>query len=414
PLLQQSIELPGGRSYTLLLSGAADAPTLIAIPDDNSPLESGRSRLMVINAAADVPALQIVTEDGGVLVDDLAYGHSSAPITVDAGRYNLQTLVNGSSWFDLRVDLREYRQLTVIVMGTRQDWSTYQAETNVPGIAQMRFVNAIVPDAGAVDVYLDEDLFASDLTFGSASDVSEQPTTPASLRVVPAGQPSDTTPLLATTIAPNPGDYLTLIATGDAIDNRLITVNQNDIRLNDGEASITFVHLIPGMDTIRSGGTDGVLQEPVELDYAIPFTIITNAGNQNFIWQQAFGENSGDPLFEESLTLEPNTRYLYLISNRSDAPALVFEERVEPEIEIVQQEATTSVRWINAISGSQLSFSLDDTTQASNLVYGTSSDLQAIVPGEFNALIGSAEGSSSHPITLDPYTRYSVYAYGRA
>jgi len=414
PLLQQSIELPGGTTYTLLISGAADAPVLTAIPDDSSPLPSGRSRLMVINAAADVPALQIAGDDGNVLIDALAYGQSSAPISVDTGRYNLQALVDGSSWFDLRVDLREYRQLTVIIMGTHQEWSTYQAETDVPGIAQVRFVNAIVPDAGAVDVYLDDTLFASDLTFGSATELSEQPTTPASLRVIPSGQPAETTPILATTIAPNPGDYLTVIAAGDAVDNRFVSVNEGETRLNDGEVSITFVNLIPGIDTIRSGGTDGVLQQPVELDYGFPTTVITTAGDQDFIWQPAFGQNSGDPLFEGPLTLQANTEYLYLISNRSDAPALVFEHSVEPRTTTVQPQATTYVRWINAIPSSAITFALDDTSQVSGLAYATGSDLQPVVASAYSLTISSAEGSSNIPITLEPYKRYSVYAYGSA
>ncbi|MCC6613610.1 MAG: DUF4397 domain-containing protein [Anaerolineae bacterium] len=414
PILQQAIDLPGGTSYTLLLSGAADAPTLTAIPDDSSPLEAGRSRLLVINAAADVPSVQIANEDGGLLIDGLAYGHSSAPITVEAGRYNLQTLVGGSPWFDLRVDLRESRQITVIIMGTREQWSTSQTETNVPGLAEVRFVNAIVPDAGAVDVYLDETLLATDLTFGSATDLSEQPTTPASLRVVPAGQPADATPLLAASIAPNPGDRLTLIATGDAVNNRLVTFDEGQTRLNDGEVSLTFIQLIPGVDTIRSGGTDGVLQEPVELDYAIPTTVVTTAGDQSFVWQQAFGDNSGDPLFDSALTMQPNTAYLYLITNRTDAPALVFDHPVEGESTTVQPETTTLVRWINAIPDTPLSFSLDDTVQVTNLAYATSSDLQAIVPNDYGLVLSNAEGSSSTPVTLEAYKRYSIYAFGSA
>ena len=413
-LLQQTIELPGGTSYTLLLSGDANAPVLTAIPDDSSPLAIGRSRLMVINAAADVPAFQMADENGNVLIDGLAYGRSSPPISIDAGRYNLQMLVDGSRWFDLSLDLREFRQLTVIIMGTRQSWSMYQAETDVPGLAQIRFVNGIDPEAGAVDVYLDSTLLASDLAFGSATELSEQPTTPASLRIIPAGQAEDATPLLAATIAPNPGDALTLIAVGDAVNNRLVRYTGDETRLNDGEASITFVHLIPGIATIRSGGVDGVIQGQVELDYAVPATYVTNPGEQEFIWQQAFGDNSGDPLFEASLTLQPNTEYLYLISNRPDAPALVFEHSVEMQTTTVQAEVTTHVRWINAIPDSQISFALDDANQVSNLVYALGSDLQPVVAGDYSLQIASAAGSSSLIVTFDPYKRYSVYAYGSA
>ncbi len=416
PLVQQTMELSGGNSYTLLLSGDPAAPVLTAIPDDHSPLAVGHSRVMVINAVADVPSLQIRSEDGSALIDALAYGQSSAPITVEAGNVNLQTRIDGRRWFDLPLDLRELRQTTILIMGTRAAWTIYQAETDVPGLAQIRVFNGLDPEAGSVDVYLGDVQLAHDLAFGGVTDPSEQPTTTESLRIFPAGQDTNSVPLLATTLAPNPGDMLTLIAVGNAANNQLITFNDDSIVLNDGESSITFIHLIPGIDIIRSGGTDGVMQEPVELNYGQPVTFITNAGEQQFIWQPALvGDNSGDPLFESNITLAPNTHYLYLATNRADAPAVVLEHTVEVLPSTAQQEETnTQVRWINAIPDSQLSFSLDDMLQVSDLDSASASDVQMIAGGDFNLLVTSAAGSSSTPVTLTPYHRYSIYARGDA
>ncbi|MCA9902896.1 MAG: DUF4397 domain-containing protein, partial [Anaerolineae bacterium] len=415
PIVQQTIDLAGGNTYTLLLSGDPAAPTLTAIPDDHAPLAAGYSRVMVINAVADVPSLQVTGDGGSLLVDALAYGQSSAPITVEAGNVNFQTRIDGRRWFDLPLDLRELRQITVLIMGTRDNWTIDQAETDVPGQAQIRVFNGLDPETGSVDVYLGDTQLAHDLAFGGVTDPSEQPTTLTSLRIVAAGQAADSVPLLATTIAPSPGDVLTLIAVGNATNNRLITYNDDSVTLDEGEASITFIHLIPGIDTIRSGGTDGVMQEPVELDFGQPTTFTTIAGAQQFIWQPAFGDNSGDPLFESNLTLAPNTRYLYLITNREDAPAVVLERTVEVLASAAQQEqATTQVRWINAIPDSQLSFSLGDTVQVSDLGFASASDIQMIVGGDFNLLVTSVAGSSSTPVTLTPYHRYSIYARGDA
>ncbi len=181
-----------------------------------------------------------------------------------------------------------------------------------------------------------------------------------------------------------------------------------------GQAAISFVNLEPNAPALTLVGDEGDLPLPIELRYAdTARTFTVTAGEQFLIVQQGLDENNvPTTLFQDTLRLEAGTRYLYAITGRPDAPALLFATPVGQRQPRQAQVTNAHVRWVNVVPDTRITFAIDDTIVVQSLNPGQASSLQPITAGSYPVRIGSGLTSADSFITLAPFRRYSVYAFG--
>jgi hypothetical protein len=418
PWGQALLTLDGGAHYTLLLSGSAETPQFTLLRDDTTPLEAGRSRIAVIAADPQAAPATIALASGGTVAADLAYGQQSDAAVIPVGSDTLRVSVGDQVIDETEIDFAEARLYTILVTGSAEANGTSQVsyyETEVPGLAYLRIVQAVDPELGPMDFYLGDVRIAAEQVFGTTSDLISIPNELVNLFVVPTGSTPTDTPLLSYSLTPATGDIITVMAAGTGQNNRVVVHSEQRILLDAGQASIAFVNLDPNNPVLTAVGDAGALPLPLEVRYAsspLPFTI--SAGEQLIIWQQAVNENNAaDTLFQDMLNLEAGTRYLYVITGRTDSPALLFTSQVGERQPQPQQVLNSHVRWVNVVPDARITFALDDAIVAQSLNPGEASPLQPTAAGNYTLRIGSGLANAEAFISLEPFRRYSIYAFGK-
>lgn len=92
--ITREVLLEAGRPYTLLVTGTADASSLILLEDNRSTPPAGQARVTVAHAAEDASTVSFsafgeASTTPVLDVSRLAFGNATDPVTVDAGSYDL-------------------------------------------------------------------------------------------------------------------------------------------------------------------------------------------------------------------------------------------------------------------------------------------------------------------------------------
>lgn len=140
PALQATLTVERGRDYTVLAIGRSGDGSLRLLPlvDDNSTPAGGKAHVRFIHASPDAPAVDIVVRGASSPVfSNVAFGDASGYVPVDAGTYDFDVVVSGTSTIALqlngvRLDARAV--YTVIAVGLVGD-GTLQALPLVDAVA---------------------------------------------------------------------------------------------------------------------------------------------------------------------------------------------------------------------------------------------------------------------------------------
>ena len=92
--ITQEVLMEAGRPYTVVVTGVADATSLVLIEDNRSTPPAGQARVTVTHAAEAAATVSLtVTPDSSTTptldVANLAFGTATEPETVDAGNYDI-------------------------------------------------------------------------------------------------------------------------------------------------------------------------------------------------------------------------------------------------------------------------------------------------------------------------------------
>ncbi len=234
---QALLTLDGGSRYTLLLSGRADAPEFTLLADDTSPLEPGHSRIAVIAAAPNAEPVAAALESGTEVAAGLTFGQQSEALTIPVGSSTLRVSASGQTAAEISIDFVEAKLYTIVITGTPDSGAIQVSsyETTVPGLAQLRIVQALAPDLGPMDFYVGEDLVATEQVFGTASDLISIPNRLTTITVMPTGSGAADRPLLAYSLTPATGDTITFMATGSAQSSRVVVHTEQRTPLDEGQ-----------------------------------------------------------------------------------------------------------------------------------------------------------------------------------
>jgi hypothetical protein len=429
PLLEQTISLEGGQSLMLMLTGSPDALALNTFTEANEPLPSGQSRLTAINVVSGGSAVAVF-EGNTELVSPVNTGQVSTPITLSSGRTTLTFQSGGSTLLSHLIDLREQHNHTLVLVGRADNPDTLAVvsfDARAPGRSAIRFVNASA-QLGAVEVYLNDNLFVGDAAFGRPSERVDTAAQVYRLDVYAAGvDRTQIEPLIRSQLVANPDDVITMILVGPPEDLRIVEYREDASATPPGETRIAFLNTLPNLPTVALDVARGQVEGITTLNYAqAPVEIPILADDYTFYWNN----DSGDLVeVAENLQLEAGRSYLYLFTGRLDNAPIILSNNVGideelPATLISSGDAPTEevsftpieLRVVNAASGLDfpLDFMLDNTLFAAGLSFRQGSELAEISEGDHTIGVTMPETTNVLATTsafLDT-GRYSVFVSG--
>jgi Domain of unknown function (DUF4397) len=89
--------LKANTDYTVVALNEVASIEAAVFVDDNTAPAAGKAHISVIHAGVGAPAVDVAVKGGPVLVSNLAFGESAGPLPVDAGTYDLELRVAGTT-----------------------------------------------------------------------------------------------------------------------------------------------------------------------------------------------------------------------------------------------------------------------------------------------------------------------------
>ncbi len=96
-VIDATATLEGGKDYTVAAINTLANIAPLVLVDDNIAPAVGKAKVRVVHASPDAPAVDIAVKNGPVLVSNLAFGKASDTLSVDAGTYDLEVRVAGTT-----------------------------------------------------------------------------------------------------------------------------------------------------------------------------------------------------------------------------------------------------------------------------------------------------------------------------
>lgn len=104
PVLSVSADLQAGTDYTVMAVDRLSQIKARLFIDNNSAPAAGKAHVQVVHASPDAPTVDIGLKGGPVLVPNLPFGELKGPLPVDAGTYDLEIRLAGTSTVALPLD----------------------------------------------------------------------------------------------------------------------------------------------------------------------------------------------------------------------------------------------------------------------------------------------------------------------
>ncbi len=257
------------------------------------------------------------------------------------------------------------------------------------GTAQLRFVHAI-PGVAAIDVSIDGQPAASNLSYGTATTYIEVPAGAHQISVTQAGA---TAPLWEQEINPAGGTTLTLVAASAS--QSVFTVYQDDLNpLALGKARFTAVHAIAGASSVDVILADGRPVIP-GLQYNQPYGTLDLPAMSYDLAVVSAGQAISDALIPaQSSSLDSGTSYVLLVYGTGDsAQTLLLAARTQPEGD------AGYVRFVHGVAGApSVDAYLNNTLVAPALDFGDATGFIALPTGSY-ALSAHTAGTNNEIVT---------------
>ena len=288
PLWQQEVTVSQDRAFTLVASSPT-APTFDLFEDILDSLPVGGTRFTSIHAIADDPAVDVILEDGRPLVVGQAYAQSYGTLDLTVFAYPIYIVPSGEG-IDSAVLAPEPLMLNggtshmAVAYGTLADpqLMILSAPVNASGDAgAVRLIHA-VPDAPAVDIYVNETLIAGLSAPGEGQNASEYINVPPGTYDVTLRVAGTQQSVLSTTLDVAASTRTTALAVsdGDAIglslldDSQDVTATDAMIRIINISGDPITVNLEDGTlmaEDLASGEAGNIVSVPAT-NQAMDFT----------------------------------------------------------------------------------------------------------------------------------------------
>lgn len=427
-IYETQLSVKGGDSLLLIFTSAADRLTMFTFQQPLAPLESNQSRITAIHAVPDGP--EITMQQSGTSISvPMRFGNAAYPVILPPGEVTLNFQNVGAAPLTHIINLQQRFSYVLIIAGTPDNLTVIETRNPVPGLVNIRAVNASAP-IGPVDIYLDGDLLAGELEYTRASDRQARPSRQYTVDIFATGaDPTAIEPLLSTQIVANNDEYITLILAGEAQSLRLLPYHENRSLTLPNRARVAVINTLPQVPRARIDLQDRTLTEVGELGFGSPPSVVDLPANTyRFAWIRL---ENGSPVelveVAENVQLVPGFSYLYLLTGRLNDPPVILSDNIgfDPNLVGISPDVTptptlevpTRVRFVNAIKGSApLDVFIGGQLLAGSLGYGASSSVHTFDPGSQTVELRQTGSSqvmfTSGEVILQPSTPYTILLYG--
>jgi len=259
PLLEVAVPLSANLAFMVVVQGTPDALSAVLYEDILDPLDPGFARLTAVNAIADAPALDVVTAEGGALLQGVSFGVQFGSINIPTSAQNLVMVPAGGAVDSAiatvgDISLQSGVLYTLVTLGTLDGDVTpttlvlTNAVNPAEGAIRVRVAHGS-PDAGAVDVYANDQLLVPNLNLGGITPHFALPAGDYAFALRPAGAAAGDAPVFAADVtldAATPA--VTLVARGEVADSSLtVDVVPDDVAdLPAEQARVKVINAVPG------------------------------------------------------------------------------------------------------------------------------------------------------------------------
>ncbi|WP_439025540.1 DUF4397 domain-containing protein [Haloarchaeobius sp. DT45] len=168
------------------------------------------------------------------------------------------------------------------------------------------------PDAPAVDVFVDDEKVAADVSFKTVSDYMELPAGTHDIKVCPAGKPDQ--PVIEKSLDLEGDHEFTVLAIGDLANIETLVLNDdNEEKENAGR--VRFVHASPDAGNVDVAFDGAKLFTDMPFGKAGAYASV-DAGSYEF---QVMPASEDEPVLAEPITVEEGKTYTaFAIGKASD------------------------------------------------------------------------------------------------
>lgn len=263
-ILDGQLDIKPGKVYSFVIGGSVAANNVLGNrpTDDNKAPAPGNVRLRAAHFSSNAPAVDILV-NGERVIENLAFRRASGYLEVPAGTYTIGVApVGGSPIYSTTLTIEAGKVYTAWANGLlggagAQAFKVTPTVDAVYPAALVRLLHA-VPDAPAVDIYLDGQLTAAGVRFGDLSGYLSVYPGSYAVAIKPAG--SDVT-AISGTLTVEGGKVYTAAAVGRLSGTpaaSLALFEDSQARPAAGRSTLRVVHLspdAPAVDVLSGGET---------------------------------------------------------------------------------------------------------------------------------------------------------------
>ncbi len=391
-LLQQSIDLVARDIILGIIGGTKDKLNWNQLIETTDAVEAGKARFQVAYALQGGAPVNVTVDDQKPATLQNV-GQTTDSLSLNVGKHDVKLESGGKPLLTQSLTLAERQAYTLILAGPTSNAAKIVI-ANSPTVreAQVRVINAS-PDAGPLDVYLNDKQIAKALDARKFTDWQKVPVRPFELRVLKAGSAPGSTPIYKTSLLLNPdqaGDIV-IFDPVNALQGRIFweTMRPTGPRT----ARLMIINVARGASNVQVLSSDKPLQGFSLVRYGDASAAAGVPQGQLQLKFNVIGESTPRSIESPSVELKEGMVYVYVVTGDSQNPLLLstkVETNVEPtptatsrQIVLGTQQATTAatiapdvvqLRLINATADvPSLDASLKDKPIVKNVVRGQNS-----------------------------------------
>ena len=153
-VIDATLDLAAGTDYTVVAVGQLASIEPLVLVDNNSAPAAGKAHVRFVHASPDAPAVDIAVTGGPVLFANVPFKGTGDYLPVDAGTYNLEARLAGTSTVALSVPgvvLEDGKVYTIFAMGLA---GGEPALTAVPSVDAANAPATLPATGGAMSTWL--------------------------------------------------------------------------------------------------------------------------------------------------------------------------------------------------------------------------------------------------------------------
>ncbi|MCA9893696.1 MAG: DUF4397 domain-containing protein [Anaerolineae bacterium] len=421
-LASQPLTILDDQSVLMVLTGTADAPRLVAINEDTSPIAGNVSRVMVFNGI-DTQFPLIIQNGNEPVTPSLPHTASSPFFEVAAGDVSLNVMEAMTPVALISDQFRARELNSVFLLPNQENPEEVDIITItklLDGLGQVRVIG--VTDPAYYDVYLDNKLIASNIGAAIDTEFEEWVAGEYVAAVYPTGSdPATSRPEKESNVSIAPDRSVSLVISGSDDTLSINEVPEDLSPTAPNEARIVFVNAVDQYNRVQLNAQDdtyilfyGQATEPTMFD----------ARESSFSWID-YATRSESNVIEATFdySLEAGQSYLYILDNPESTQPRIFasevgiEAALAPELlpdDVADVVSAARLRVVNAAQDSTVELSLDDVVFAGAQGYATVTNPYAMQPGDHVLTARDPETDQLLARDITPYEAggsYSAYIY---